>query len=259
MGREEFGATAYDRERRLKSGGYRITTTMDINAQQDARDRISDEISEKNKNALLLAAVEPGTGKVRLLAANRKYKLDDPAHPQNSMSSDPRKADKGVRGTYPNTTNPLLSGGGDITGYQAGSVFKMFTMVAALEKGYPLGYTIKAEKRYKSGYIIDPSNPSACDGTHFWCPGNAGERRGRRLQHVERLRQLGEHVLRSARGTGRRGERGGRRQTVRRAVPRRAGRRAVPARPGQPVGRVHPGRVRVDPARHGQRVRDPGR
>jgi len=175
MSQEAFGATPYDRERRLKSGGYRVVTSLDIDAQADARARIADQISEKNKNALLLAAVEPGTGKVRLLAANRKYKLDDPAHPQNKISSDPRKARKGVLGTYPNTTNPLLTGGGDITGYQAGSVFKMFTLVAALEQGYPLGYTIKAEKRARTKYIIDSSNPSACPGTHFWCPGNAGE------------------------------------------------------------------------------------
>ncbi|GAB1643532.1 transglycosylase domain-containing protein [Krasilnikovia sp. MM14-A1259] len=174
LSQETFGATGYDRERRLKSGGYRIVLSMDVTAQKAARERITDHISDKNKDALLLAAVEPGTGKVRALAANRKFKLDDPAHPQNEISSDPAKADKDIRGTYPNTTNPLLSGGGDITGYQAGSVFKMFTMVAALEKGYPLGYTIKAEKRYKSGYIISPSSPAACPGTHFYCPSNAG-------------------------------------------------------------------------------------
>jgi membrane peptidoglycan carboxypeptidase len=174
MGRPAFGATVYDRERRLKSGGYRITTTLDIDAQASARKRISQLISEKNENALLLAAVEPGSGKVRLLAANRKYKLDDPDDPQNYPNPDPRKARKGIRGSFPNTTNPLLSGGGDIHGYQAGSVMKMFTMVAALEKGYPLAYTIKAEKQYRSGYIINSSNPSACSGTHFWCPQNSG-------------------------------------------------------------------------------------
>ena len=175
MSREEFGETQYDRERRLKSGGYRIVTTLDIKAQQSARDRIEDEISDTSKNALLVAAVEPGDGKVRVLAANRRYKLDDPVHPANKLSSDPRKAAKGILGTAPNTTNPLITGGGDITGYQAGSVMKMFTMVAALEKGYPLGYTINAEKRAKTNYIIDSSNDSACPGTHFWCPGNSSE------------------------------------------------------------------------------------
>ena len=174
MGREEFGATPYDRERRLKSGGYRITTTLDVKAQKQARANIADLISEKNKNALLLAAVQPGTGKVRLLAANRRYKLDNPAKPQNRINSDPSKARKGQRGSYPNTTNPLLTGGGDITGYQAGSVMKMFTIVAALEKGLPLAYTIRAEKQYRSGYIIESSNDAACPGTHFWCPQNSG-------------------------------------------------------------------------------------
>jgi membrane peptidoglycan carboxypeptidase len=174
MSQESFGATTYDRERRLKSGGYRVVTTMDVKGIKDARKRIAQETSDNNKNALLISGIEPGTGKVRILSANRKYKLDDPAHPQNPLSSDKSKAKKGVHATYPNTTNPLLSGGGDISGYQAGSVFKMFTMVAALEKGYPLAYPIKAEKRYKSGYIISSSNESACPGTHFWCPSNAG-------------------------------------------------------------------------------------
>ncbi|WP_433307349.1 penicillin-binding protein [Actinoplanes sp. CA-030573] len=174
MGREEFGQTPYDRERRLKSGGYRITTTLDVKAQASARKRIAEQIKDTSKNALLIAAVEPGDGKVRALAANRRYKLDDPAHPQNGISADPRKARQGKRGTYPNTTNPLLTGGGDITGYQAGSVMKMFTMVAALEKGYPLAYTIKAEKQAKTHYIIEPGSDSACEGTHFWCPMNSG-------------------------------------------------------------------------------------
>jgi membrane peptidoglycan carboxypeptidase len=174
LSQETFGATTYDRERRLKSGGYRIVTSMDIKAQDAARNRINGHISDNNKNALMLAGVEPGTGRVRVLAANRKFKLDDPSKPQNKISSDPSKAAQGIRGTYPNTTNPILSGGGDITGYQAGSVFKIFTMVAALEKGLPLATTINAQDTFKSNYIISPSSPAACPGTHFYCPGNAG-------------------------------------------------------------------------------------
>ena len=174
LDQEAFGKTAYDRERRLKSGGYRIVTSLDIKAQQAARDRISEQISLNNKNALLLAAIQPGTGRVRALAANRRFKLDDADKPQNNISSNPDKARQKIRGTYPNTTNPLLSGGGDITGYQAGSVFKIFTIVAALEKGYPLSYTIKAEKVAKTNYVIKPGSPAACPGTHFYCPQNSG-------------------------------------------------------------------------------------
>ncbi len=96
-------------------------------------------MSNNDKRALMVAAVEPGTGYVRALAVNRIFKLDDPARPKNKISSDPAKAAKKIRGTYPNTTNPLISGGGDIPGYQAGSVFKIFTIVAALEQGLPAG------------------------------------------------------------------------------------------------------------------------
>ncbi|GAA2593631.1 transglycosylase domain-containing protein [Winogradskya consettensis] len=168
LSRDEFGSTTYDRERRLKGGGYRIQTSLDIKAQNAARENISDEIKDTNKNALLLAGIQPGTGKVRALAANRKFKLDDA---NNKISSDPAKAKKKIKSTYPNTTNPLLSGGGDINGYQAGSVFKMFTMVAALENGYPLAYSINAPAKYISKYIVAPG-PSTCNGKYY-CPSNA--------------------------------------------------------------------------------------
>ncbi|MEU7902870.1 transglycosylase domain-containing protein [Actinoplanes sp. NPDC049118] len=167
LSRPEFGPTPYDRERRLKSGGYRIQSSLDIKAQAAARENIADQIGVKDRDALLLAAIQPGTGRVRALAANRRFKLDD-GH--NKLSSDPAKAAKDIRGSYPNTTNPLLTGGGDITGYQAGSVFKMFTMVAALENGYPLAYPINTTYRYKSGYRDSPG----CGGG-FYCPTNASK------------------------------------------------------------------------------------
>jgi membrane peptidoglycan carboxypeptidase len=157
----------------LKSGGYRIVTSLDVTAQDSARKQVLDEIKDTNKNAILIAAVEPGTGKVRALSTNRKYKLDDPSHPTNKISSDPSRARKHERGSYPNTTNPLITGGGDIDGYQAGSVFKIFTLVAALEHGIPLSHTINAPVQAKTHYIVEPSSPSACPGTHFWCPTNS--------------------------------------------------------------------------------------
>ncbi|WP_430791587.1 penicillin-binding protein [Actinoplanes sp. G11-F43] len=168
---DAFGATTYDRERRLKSGGYRIVTTLDVKGQAAARKQVADRQSDNSQNALLLAGVEPSTGKVRLLATNRKYKLDDSENPKNKMSSDPKKRAKKVRGTHPYTTNPLMTGGGDITGYQAGSVFKIFPIIAALEAGYPLAYPIAAQKRYKSGYPVGPG-PASCGG--FYCPKNSG-------------------------------------------------------------------------------------
>jgi membrane peptidoglycan carboxypeptidase len=174
MGQATFGATSYDRERQLKSGGYQVVTSLDITAQDAARKRVSEQITDRTRNAIMLAGVEPGTGRVRLLAANRKYRLDDPAHPQNPLSPNPALREQRIRASYPNTTNPLITGGGDIDGYQAGSVFKMFTMVAALEAGVPLDHTIDTQAQYHSHYPVEADSPSACAGTSDWCPKNAG-------------------------------------------------------------------------------------
>ena len=169
-----FGVNNYDRERQLKSGGYRIVTSLDPKAQDQARKRATEKISDSSQNAVLLAGVEPKTGRVKFLATNRKFKLDDPAKPQNKISSNPAKKKKKERGSAPNTTNPLFSGGGDITGYQAGSVMKMFTMVAALEKGMPLSTPIKAGPVAKTNYIVEYGSPAACPGTNKYCPENSG-------------------------------------------------------------------------------------
>ncbi|MER6595461.1 transglycosylase domain-containing protein, partial [Micromonospora purpureochromogenes] len=175
---ETFGSTTYDRERRLKSGGYTIITTLDAQAQRGADRAVRKAKKETAKEAAMVAVVEPGTGRVRALAVNRSFKIDDPKNPKNKISSDPAKAKKKIRGNYPNTVNPLLTGGQGITGYQAGSTFKIFSIVAALEKGIPLGYTINAQQTFKSEYIIDSSSPAACPGTHFYCPKNAGGKAG---------------------------------------------------------------------------------
>jgi membrane peptidoglycan carboxypeptidase len=177
LDQEAFGANTYDRERRLKSGGYKIVSSLDLKTQEAAKKYVEKYYStnKKHERALMIAAVEPGTGRVEALATNRNFKLEDPNHPTNPISSNPAKAKRGVHGTYPNTTNPLLTGGGDIKGYQAGSTFKIFTMVAALENGYPLDYSINAVSPYKSNYIVEFNGPASCPGTNKYCPQNASK------------------------------------------------------------------------------------
>ncbi|MFG1869996.1 transglycosylase domain-containing protein [Micromonospora arborensis] len=178
MQQETFGSTTYDRERRLKSGGYTVVTSIDVKAQRAADKAVRKAKSENSKEAAMVAVVEPGSGRVRALAVNRQFKLDDPKKPTNKLSSNPAKSKKGIRGNYPATVNPLLTGGDGITGYQAGSTFKIFTIVAALEKGIPLSYSINAPQQFKSEYIIDSSSDAACPGTHFYCPMNSGKKAG---------------------------------------------------------------------------------
>ncbi|WP_422737325.1 penicillin-binding protein [Micromonospora sp. WMMD729] len=178
MQQETFGSTSYDRERRLKSGGYTVVTSIDVQAQKGADKAVRKAKSVNSKEAAMVAVVEPGTGRVRALAVNRQFKLDDPKNPKNKISSDPAKSKRGIKGNYPATVNPLLTGGDGIAGYQAGSTFKIFTIVAALEKGIPLSYSMNAPQQFKSEYIIDSSSPAACPGTHFYCPTNSGKKAG---------------------------------------------------------------------------------
>ncbi|GII20666.1 transglycosylase domain-containing protein [Planosporangium mesophilum] len=161
-----FGADAFERENRLRSGGYTIISSLDMGIQQAMKRNVDEKIKNTDRRALMLTAVEPGTGRVLAMATNRNFSLDVSGNAPN-----PDKAKQGP-GTFPNTTNPLVSGGGEVHGYQAGSTFKMFTMLAALEKGMPLNTSIDAPATYKSKYITDSTN---CPGTHNWCPSNASK------------------------------------------------------------------------------------
>ncbi|WP_412544530.1 transglycosylase domain-containing protein [Longispora sp. K20-0274] len=171
-----FGGSPGEREDRLKRGGYTITSSLDLGLQNTMVANLNDQISNRNSIAITSAAIEPGTGRVQGMVANRNYSLDQSG---NGNSTDPAK--QGKKGTWPNTTNPLVSGGGDITGYQAGSTFKIFTLVAALDAGYPLAYTINAKSPYTStkyytGSTREAGDPS-CDfdpaaGMWRYCPKN---------------------------------------------------------------------------------------
>ncbi len=165
-----FGEDEESRGYKLKSAGYRIVTTLDVTVQGVAKAQLEKQIPTGKPDALMLAAIEPGTGKVKALAVNRVYGLDTS---KNKPSTDPAKRKAGILGTYPTTTNPLLTGGNDISGYKSGSTFKIFTVLAALEKGYPADFTINARSPYQSKYIVAPTDLAACKDKIHWCPVNA--------------------------------------------------------------------------------------
>jgi membrane peptidoglycan carboxypeptidase len=170
-----FGADPFERESRLKTGGYTIISSLDLKAQAAAFKYAQDQpgvggakIGMGNPEAVMLASVEPGTGRVRALATNRNYSNDQS---KNGANTSPAK--KGQKGNYPNTTVPFITGGSGVPGYQAGSSFKIFTAVAAMEAGLPLSHTEDVQAQFISDYPIDASNPAACNGPH-WCPKNSG-------------------------------------------------------------------------------------
>ncbi|HEY2673081.1 MAG TPA: transglycosylase domain-containing protein [Rugosimonospora sp.] len=162
-----FGADEYERAERLKTGGYTIYASLDVNAQNDAMKNVTNQAkSLKKSDALMVAGVEPGTGHIEVMAVNRTYSNDQSG---NGPTTDPSK--RGQKGNYPNTTVPLLGAPDQAGGYQFGSTFKMFTMLTALQQGIPLSHTIDTTNPYHSKFIVGPG-PAACPGTHFYCPTN---------------------------------------------------------------------------------------
>ncbi|HEX2356890.1 MAG TPA: transglycosylase domain-containing protein, partial [Micromonosporaceae bacterium] len=166
MSQPAFGGNPAEREDRLRRGGYRVVTSLDPDVQRIAHREILANLPSANPYAHGSVFVEPGTGLVKAMAVNRVYSLDQR---NNGPHSSPPKRGK-VPGNYPNTVNPLL-GGGDMPGYQAGSTFKIFTLLAALDAGYPLSTSFYAPYRFRSNYLTWWQDPSACGGR--WCPHNA--------------------------------------------------------------------------------------
>jgi membrane peptidoglycan carboxypeptidase len=162
-----FGNSPAERLAALRRGGYQVVTTLNSHLQDAATAHIVAEQNAHSPYALGMVALEPGTGRIQVMAVNRTYSLD---RSHNGPHSDPRLRKK-VRGNYPNTVNPLL-GGGDLSGYQAGSTFKMFTMLAALEAGMPLNTAINSPQQLVSIYRTSRSDPSHC-ALDRWCPENA--------------------------------------------------------------------------------------
>lgn len=168
---KDFGANPVEREANLKSGGYRIVSSLDPDLQDSAMEKILRRKGVRNNYALGGVFIEPGTGRIKAMAVNRNYSNDNR---ENGRHSDP--ALRGRKGTYPNTTNPVLGGGS--LGYQAGSTFKMFTMLAALEEGMPLATAFQSPNQYRSQYVGGgPGEKSACmvNGEYHWCPRNASK------------------------------------------------------------------------------------
>ncbi|MGH3730291.1 MAG: penicillin-binding protein [Micromonosporaceae bacterium] len=168
-----FGANSVERENNLKRGGYKIITSLDPKLQNIAIKNIKSKKNVHNKMALGGVFIEPGTGRIMSMAVNRNYSNDNS---KNHPHSDQARF-KGKKGNYPNTTNALLGGDGGL-GYQAGSTFKMFTMLAALEEGLPLATEFQSPHKYRSQYVGGTaSDKSACqvNGVYHWCPRNASK------------------------------------------------------------------------------------
>ncbi|WP_254782994.1 transglycosylase domain-containing protein [Curtobacterium sp. MCBA15_009] len=117
----QLGATKQQRADAWRTGGYRIQTTLDLDL--NARHaQLLDQYDPKTETRLALGAtldtVEAGTGRVLTMAQNTDY--DRSAQAPRTATSLNYAVDRAD---------------GDATGFQTGSTYKMFTLLAWLESG----------------------------------------------------------------------------------------------------------------------------
>lgn len=104
-----LGATVADRERAIFEGGLRITTTLNPTLESDAKAAVAQDLpNTNNRYTAALVAMDPSNGEVRAL----------------------------VSGNPVSPTGYDVATGYGASGRQAGSSFKPFTLMAALESGY---------------------------------------------------------------------------------------------------------------------------
>jgi penicillin-binding protein 1A len=110
---ERFGENYVDRYRFLFEGGLRIYTTIDLRAQRAAEHAVNGVLSQPSDPYGALTAIDPRTGEIVAMVGGRDYWAR-------------RRDDRYAKIN-------LATGGS--TGRQAGSSFKPFALVAALESG----------------------------------------------------------------------------------------------------------------------------
>jgi membrane peptidoglycan carboxypeptidase len=130
---KNFGDTSADRKKLLYQGGLKIYTTMDTHAQKAAWNAVTTNIPVKDPSGIedMLAAVEPGTGKVLALAQNRNYDATSSAD-QYSTSI--------------NYAVDQVDGGG--LGFQMGSTWKPINFAAWLKSGHYANQSLHTSTAY---------------------------------------------------------------------------------------------------------------
>ena len=154
-----LGKTPAERLKTINQGGLTIRTTLKPGLQKAAQNELTRAVPIGNKNNLGGGAtvIEPGTGKVLAMA-----QASDFAKNQVNWNVDAEY------------------GGGEL-GYQFGSTAKMYALVTALERGMPLGASIKAPAPApgKSYAIFEPGDMNdACGTNKPWEVNNHGSSGG---------------------------------------------------------------------------------
>ncbi|NYF09256.1 membrane peptidoglycan carboxypeptidase [Leifsonia sp. AK011] len=131
---EALGATPVERLENWRQGGYDLYTTLDLDIQTNAHNQTNFWAPGNEPGFALGAAttsVEVGSGRVLTMAENKTF--DD-------------SSAGGGAGTSAVNYNTSYAYGGS-SGFQSGSTYKLFTLVAWLQAGHKLSDTVDGSAR----------------------------------------------------------------------------------------------------------------
>ena len=178
-----LGRNVDQRRDLLKGGGLTIETTLNPRFQRAADAAVRSRVNPTDQAIGGLAMVEPRTGAVRALSQSR-----------------PMGANKAKGQTYLNYVVPAKYG--DANGFQAGSTFKAFTLAAAINQGIPLSTRISSPPTVTiPGERLRLCGGATLAGGDAWKVGNSTG--SGTFDLYDGHPEVGEHVLRRARGAHR--------------------------------------------------------
>jgi penicillin-binding protein 1A len=132
-----FGETPQERYDLLFEGGLRIVTTLDPQMQAAAERAVASVLTEPSDPYAALTAIDPRTGFVRAMVGGRDYWDPDDRFARINLAT------------------------GGSTGRQAGSAFKPFALVAALEHGVTRSQPLNGSSAsipLETGEVWQPKN-----------------------------------------------------------------------------------------------------
>ena len=130
---ESLGATPEERNERWRKGGLNVYTTLNLALQTTAQDRVWELVPNDEERFELGSAatsVEVGTGRVLTMA-------------QNKIFNDSEEGG-GIETTAVNFNTDRPYGGS--SGFQVGSTYKIFALIAWLQRGYGLNEVVDASR-----------------------------------------------------------------------------------------------------------------
>ena len=130
---EGLGATPEERNERWRKGGLNVYTTLNRSLQTTAQDRIWELVPNDEERFELGSAstsVEVSTGRVLTMAQNKIF--------------DDSEEGGGIETTAVNFNTDRPYGGS--SGFQVGSTYKIFALIAWLQRGYGLNEVVDASR-----------------------------------------------------------------------------------------------------------------